>query len=279
MPLGVGRITMETTPNVIADSSQRHLLQGCQRHTEGELAKILRSRTSSRVVEEEVDRGMRRELRRAAESSVLLIKVRGQRLYPVRKELLVEWRRRSRRSPRDRFDQAVRELSGVLFDLRPFRFPEMGDLTADRQESGLLASILARKIGSGEDRLLVGRQENRHGPAAAPARKLNGRHVRLVHIGPLFPVDLDAHEGLVKDRCNIVPLEGLVLHNMAPVAARVADAEKDWLILGVSLRESLAPPGKPIHRIVLVLKQIGRRLARKAIRHMSSLESLRALRP
>jgi hypothetical protein len=43
---------------------------------------------------------------------------------------------------------------------------------------------------------------------------------------------------------------------MAPVAGRIADAEKYRLILLLCLSECLFAPGIPVYRIILVLNQI-----------------------
>ena len=45
---------------------------------------------------------------------------------------------------------------------------------------------------------------------------------------------------------------------MAPVAGGVTDAEKDRFVFGARFLERLGAPGKPVHGIVGVLKQVGR---------------------
>ena len=57
--------------------------------------------------------------------------------------------------------------------------------------------------------------------------QLHGRHVNLVEIRPLLAVDLDADEMLVQESADVFILEALVLHDVAPVARRVADAQED----------------------------------------------------
>ena len=52
-------------------------------------------------------------------------------------------------------------------------------------------------------------------------------------------------------------LEALVLHHVAPVAGRVADRQKNRLVLGLRPLERLGPPRIPVDRIVGVLQQIG----------------------
>ena len=52
---------------------------------------------------------------------------------------------------------------------------------------------------------------------------------------------------------------------MAPVAARIADGEKDQLAFLLRLGQRLLAPRKPINRIMGVLQEIGTRLLRQAI--------------
>ena len=49
------------------------------------------------------------------------------------------------------------------------------------------------------------------------------------------------------------------------MAGRITDAEEDRLVFRARLRERLVAPGKPVHRIVLVLEQVRRLLAREAV--------------
>ena len=51
-------------------------------------------------------------------------------------------------------------------------------------------------------------------------------------------------------------LEALVLHHVAPVAGRVADGEKDRLVLALRRGERLLAPRVPVHRIVRMLLQV-----------------------
>jgi hypothetical protein len=54
-------------------------------------------------------------------------------------------------------------------------------------------------------------------------------------------------------------------HDMAPVAGGVADGEQDRLVFARRFGERLWPPGPPIHRIVLVLEEIGTGFASEAV--------------
>ena len=62
-------------------------------------------------------------------------------------------------------------------------------------------------------------------------------------------------------------LERLVRHHVAPVAGRVADRDEQRAVLVARPRERLLAPRLPVDRVVLVLQQVRRALAREAVRH------------
>ena len=55
-----------------------------------------------------------------------------------------------------------------------------------------------RPVSSPEERLQVGRQKNRHGPAAVPCHDLHGIHVDLIQIRPFLAVHLDRDKVFVQ---------------------------------------------------------------------------------
>jgi hypothetical protein len=57
------------------------------------------------------------------------------------------------------------------------------------------------------------------------------------------------------------------------VTGRVADAEKDRLVLGPSLLQRLLAPGVPVHRIVGVLEQVWAGFVYKMARQLCSPSS------
>ena len=86
---------------------------------------------------------------------------------------------------------------------------------------------LVGEVGAAEERPPVGRQEDAHGPAAAPGHGLHGVHVDAVEVGALLAVDLDGDEVLVEVGGGGLVLERLALHDVAPVAGGVADGQED----------------------------------------------------
>ena len=136
--------------------------------------------------------------------------------------------------------------------------PQLRDPAQQGGEPRPPVRVPRREVGAGEERLLVGRQEHRHGPAAlALVHRLGGGHVDVVEVGPLLAIDLHVHEMFVHDRGRGRVLERLVGHHMAPVARRVADGEQDRLLLGPGPAERLLAPLVPVHRVVGVLEEVG----------------------
>ena len=61
-------------------------------------------------------------------------------------------------------------------------------------------------------------------------------------------------------------LERFTFHDVTPMAGRVANTQEDGPVLPARFGKGLLAPGIPVHRVVLVLEQIGRFLAREAVR-------------
>ena len=119
-----------------------------------------------------------------------------------------------------------------------------------RQELGL------GKVRAAVERLAVGRHEHGHRPAAAAGHRLHGVHVHGVDVGPLLAVDLDVDEQLVHPGGDLVVLEALVGHHVAPVAGRVADRQQDRDVALLGGGERFGAPGIPVDRVVAVLTEV-----------------------
>src|SRR5450830_927430 len=132
-------------------------------------------------------------------------------------------------------------------------------------ESRPPVALLLWKISSAPHRLRLRREKHGQRPAALLAQEMQRVHVDLVDVRPLLAVDLDVDEQLVHHGCCRRVLERLVRHHVAPVAGGVADREQDRPIAALGLGQGLRPPLPPVHRIVLVLQQIGRGRGGQAI--------------
>ena len=124
---------------------------------------------------------------------------------------------------------------------------------------------LRRVVRAAEERLTLGREKDGHRPAAVPRERDDRVHVQRVDVGPLLAVDLDADEALVHQRRRRLVLERLVLHDVAPVAGRVADGEQDRLVLRARLREGLVAPRVPVDRVVRVLEEVRARFGARRL--------------
>ena len=133
----------------------------------------------------------------------------------------------------------------------------IADRIQHRQKPGPAVRIHRRKISPAPERLKLRRQKNAHRPAALMRHHLHRRHVKLIHIRPLFAIDLDADEFLVHHLGDERILKALPLHHVTPVTGAVTDREKDRLVLRPRRGECFRPPGVPIHGIVRVLEEVG----------------------
>ena len=123
-----------------------------------------------------------------------------------------------------------------------------------------------REVGAAVERPALGREEHRHRPAAAAGQRLDRAHVDLVEVGPLFAVDLDRDEALVQEGRGGLVLEGLALHDVAPVARRVADRQEDRPVEELRPGERVGTPREPIDGVVGVLEQVRAGLVRQPVR-------------
>jgi hypothetical protein len=130
----------------------------------------------------------------------------------------------------------------------------VGDAEEELLEGGHATRRYGRKVGAAVERGAFGGEEDGHRPAAMPGEGLDGGHVDRVDVGSFLAVYLYVHEVLVHHAGCLIVLEGLTLHNVAPVARAVADREKDGFVLLTRPLQCLLAPGVPVHRIVLVLE-------------------------
>ena len=136
------------------------------------------------------------------------------------------------------------------------RLPELMDLLQDIQEAGLAVPIVRREIGPAAKVLRSGVRNTFKRPASLAAGGLDERHIDAVHVGAFLAVDFDADEVGVQKGGQLLVLERLALHHMTPMASRVADAQENRFVPAARFIEGLFTPGVPIHRIMLVLKQV-----------------------
>ncbi len=134
------------------------------------------------------------------------------------------------------------------------------------REGGHAVAVHRREVGAAVERHAVGREEHGHRPAAPAGHGLHGLHVDLVHVGPLLAIHLDVDEEPVHERGDLVVLERLALHDVTPVAGRVAHREQHRPVLARGPLEGLRAPRVPVHRVVGVLEQVRAGLGGEAIR-------------
>ena len=172
------------------------------------------------------------------------------------------------------FDSQVEvfgEFRRLLFDLVALLAEGSGDALEDVGPAGHAGSSLGRKVGAAEERPAVGGAEDVERPAAVTVQHLLGVHVDFVDVGSFLAVDLDADDEIVLQSGDRLVLEGFALHDVAPVAGGVADADQDGFVFGAGAGPGFLAPGEPVHGVIGVLEEIGRGFGGESIWHGSTL--------
>jgi hypothetical protein len=170
-----------------------------------------------------------------------------------------------------RLGELRQDVAAIGGDLRRFLVEDARHLGEDVGEARPAIACGRWKIRAAPNRRAVGSEEHGERPAALLAQRMERRHVDLVDVGAFLAVDLDVDEQAIHHRRGRLVLEALVRHDVAPVAGGVADGEQDRLVGGCGLGERRRSPGAPVHRVVLVLQQVGARLvAEKIFAHVPS---------
>ncbi len=150
------------------------------------------------------------------------------------------------------------EIGGGLLGAGPLVAEDARELVHQRGQPVARAAraVAGRKIGPGEERAPLVIEEDGHRPAAVSAEQLDRLHVHAVDVGPLLAVELDANELLVEQPGDLLVLERLLFHHVAPVAGGVADGEEDGQVARARFGEGLVAPRPPVDRVVRVLEQV-----------------------
>ncbi len=211
-PAGVDRVAGEAPADLVVDAARGHRPQGLQSHRQFVTA------------QQELDHRRRWELRRRAPAAVDGVKARPQLRDGRVERVLARWRvggleQRCTRQPRD-------HRLALRADLLALLLPRVRDAFEDRRPARHPAALLGRKVRTGVERNLLGRDEDVQRPAAVAGHRLHGLHVERVDVGALLPIDLHADEALVHLRGDRGVLEGLALHHVTPMACGVADRDE-----------------------------------------------------
>ncbi len=249
-PAGVGAVAGEAAAEVVVDAAHRHVVEGVAGHVQGV---VVAEAFGDPQQQSQVHRVG--ELRRLAEAAVDGVERPGQGVGRPAEQAVVEAARL--RPQGGDGSEELGQFAGRLVDLVAARPPGVGQHEQHLAEAAAAVLVFRREIGAAGKRPQVGREEDGERPAALAGHALHGRHVDLVEIGPLLAVHLDGDEMFVEDFGDFLVLETLVLHDMAPVAGRVADAEEDRPVELFGALQRLGAPRVPVHGVVGVLAEVG----------------------
>ena len=249
-PEGVGRVAVEAASDLVVDAAAGHLLQGELQHLQGAVVVAV-----GVVAEEHFEGHWLREFGSIADAPVLVVEIGGQRRIGLVENVDAE--KGVAAGQLGGAAHLLGQLPGNPVDLRPVGAVGAGRGLQKPGEPWDIVAVDRREVGAAEKGLAVGGEEDGHRPAAAARQHLDRLHVDGVQVGPFLPVHLDVDEILVHHGGDDVALEGLALHDVAPVAGGIADAEQDGLVLGPGPLQRLFAPGVPVDRVIGVLEQVG----------------------
>ena len=258
-PLGIHAIAGEPAADLVVNAARRHPFASVQHHPHP-----LGVPGARRLPQQKGRLARTRELGGGAKAAELGIVFALEKQGGMAQEARVQ-REVARLAGRVRLQLPVKIRRRLQYPL-PFLLPQAGNLAQDLDKAGLAVPALRRKIGSAVKGLQIRRKKAIQRPPSLPRHRLHRCHIDPVHVRPLLPVHLDAHEMRVEEAGRRVVLEGFPLHDVAPVAGRVADAQEDRLAFRARLGERLRSPGEPIDRVMLVLQQVRRFLAAQPVR-------------
>ena len=198
-----------------------------------------------------------RKFGRAAKAAVPRVEHPLEKIARVFERVLRQWHNSRVRTHCGGLKPGV-DVGGGPGDFAAAGLPDFVDLLKQLRKARTAVTIVRREISAAKKRFPFRREKNIQRPAAGTGRGLDEGHVNLVHVRPLFAIHLDADEVLVQKSRNFFILERFAFHDVAPVAGRIADAEKDRPVFNPRLCKRLITPGEPIHGIVRVLEQVRR---------------------
>ena len=277
---------MEPAADVIAHAAHRHRAKGVRRHQERRLRCNAFGQSPGVLAEQEQQLGWPGELRRVAKSAVApierhlelldadirasLVATPASLLEPVLDFPSVPVTDFKRSSVPVTDFKPIEQLRSCGVDFRGIVAPDTGQLRKQIDKPWTAPSRGGRKVRTAVERPEVRREEHAHRPPSRSGGGLHERHVDPIDVGPLLPIDLDRDEVAVQRLGDLLALERLVLHHVAPVARRVADRQEDGLPLLAGPRESLLSPRVPIDRVACMLQQVGAAFAGEAVHLLPS---------
>ena len=276
-PLLVDRVPVEAAAQVVVQPALGHFLQRVRRHLHGSSPQFGRRALQGGRPKKKIDDRGPGKLRRPAKSPPG--RIMG--LVEVLIAFLECFRRRlvqrggcpafgpdfPRRAVGRKTLQGGDHLVGAVEDFFALLRPVPGDCMEHRHKPRAPGPVVGWKIRAAKKRLPFGRQPHAHRPAAVAGGLLHIGHVHPVEIGPFLAIHLHGDEVAVEHRGDRQIFKRLVRHHVAPMAGRVADAEKNGLLLGLRLGQRRRAPGLPRHGIIRMLQEIGRFFAGEKVGH------------
>ena len=229
---------MEAASELIINAAPRHFLKRGLRH--GQQLLVLAFLVA---LENQLDRGSMRELRRLAESAVADVKKFGDRLDLRIHYAQVELGFCAVKGFRLRY--RVSEGIGGTLEVRPLISIGIRDGQQNSAKTGPPALIVGRKIGAAIKGFAVRKQEAGQRPTALPGKGADGGLVARVDIRALVAIDFHGDEMLIDNLGDFGALVAFAVDHMAPMAPHRADIQEHGLVFSLGARKGGIAPFIP----------------------------------
>ena len=223
-PVPIDAVTVEATAQLVEQAALGHARQRQRRHVQGVQVRRLIGGARVPVAQRALHQRRVRKFRRGSEAAPFAIEAALELCAAALERGGVE-RHRARCRRRLQLAQGVDYGAGLLAQFGFMVAVVVGDVGQKLAERGHAVARNRRKIGAAEERpLVVVHQEHGQRPAAAaPGQHLVRQLVDAIEVRAFLAIDLDVHEARVHECGGRRILEGLVRHDVTPVAGRVAD--------------------------------------------------------
>src|SRR2546427_2415731 len=123
--------------------------------------------------------------------------------------------------------KVICDLRRLFFHISTTMLVDLDHTLQDATKAGhhlaSIVAILRWEVGAAIEGPSIWSQKDGHWPAALLCQCLNRLHINAVNVWTFFAIHFYRNKMLVHEGGDLLVLEGLALHDMAPVAGRVAD--------------------------------------------------------
>ena len=149
-----------------------------------------------------------------------------------------------------RLRHGIGQRIGSFLQVRAFVVEGIGNGHQHTAKSWAAALIFRREIGAAVERLAIGQQKSREGPAPLAGKRADRRLIARIDIRTLVAIDFYGDKMLVDDPGDFRIFVAFAVDDVAPVAPHRANIQEHRLVFGLRESESGVAPLMPVDRLM-----------------------------